>query len=334
MDWPRIGRSEFVVVHTRGLVSESTQFDPASDPLRVMRSRWLLCLVLAVVGLCAGIAASSLHETETTAEARLAVGSQSLDAYRVAGYAVASEALAANYARFVQDSSSSTDVLEDVLGESVFALTSVTASPIPDSNVIRVEVTGTSPEAVTAAAGAVADNLVAQAIADEAPSANNLLVAHQQLAAKVAAQQEDVNELKARVGTATAPGDVADARRLLTQASARLASLQLRTSVAGLKYQQLETRPAGVETDLRVIQPAAITGDDRRRTIELYGGTGLLLGLALGLIVANLLGPKRQRRRSGRVAGRGETPAPGDRPAGDRAKDRTSARTASRVGGS
>src|SRR4051812_14334848 len=83
------------------------------DPLAAMKDRWVLCVVLAIALAAAGFGLSTRHQTQFTAEARLAVGSNSLQAYQVAGFAVASQALAANYARFVSGSSTTTTALTD-----------------------------------------------------------------------------------------------------------------------------------------------------------------------------------------------------------------------------
>ena len=140
-----------------------------------MWSRWLLCLVLALVGAAAGLAASARHETMTTAEARLAVGSNSLKAFQVAGFATASEALAANYSRFVAGSSTTTTALSKALGPRVADVSRVDASPIPDSNLIRIEVEATSPAVATTAADAVARSLVSQVNRTAEPSSKILL---------------------------------------------------------------------------------------------------------------------------------------------------------------
>src|SRR3954447_23927992 len=88
----------------------------ARDPLAAARDHWAICVASALVGLVVGVILGSMGPTQTTAEARLAVGSQSLRAYQVAGFAVASQAMAANYARFVQGSPETASFITSDLG--------------------------------------------------------------------------------------------------------------------------------------------------------------------------------------------------------------------------
>ena len=267
------------------------------DPLAVMWSRWLLSLALAVVGAVAGVAASTQHETMTTAEARLAVGSNSLKAFQVAGFATASEALAANYARFVAGSSTTTSALSGALGSRVVDVARVNASPIPDSNVIRIEVEAASPTVAVTAADAVAQDLVSQVNETAVPSSTVLLADYRGLAVKVAKANRELDSLTRRRGEIrNAGGDINTIQSRINRAEGKLQTQRLKLTAAGVRYQQTLTQP-DVENTLVEVQEAAVTGSDARRTRQLYGVAGLLAGLLLALVVANLLGPPRRERR-------------------------------------
>jgi len=272
------------------------------DPLAAMRDRWVMCVVLAIALAAAGFGLSTTHQTQITAEARLAVGSNSLQAYQVAGFAVASEALAANYARFVSGSPATSKALEDSLHGRTEEIVSISASPIPDSNVVRIEATATDSEVALAAAGAVAKSLVERVNAGSAEKPGELLDEHQQLSSAVVRQQSKVDRLIGRRGVANLEGRPTDEiEAVLAQAKARLATLQLRQTATGVAYQQTFTQPT-VENGLREIQPAAISGDDERQTQQLYTASGLLVGLLLGLVLSNLLEGGARRRELKRLS--------------------------------
>jgi len=147
-----------------------------------------MCVVLAIVGAAAGFGLSTTHQTQFTAEARLAVGSNSLQAYQVAGFAVASEALAANYARFVSGSPATSQALDDALQARVKEITSIDASPIPDSNVIRIEAGPPSADVARVAADAVAKSLLDQVNAASQVSPHDLLAKHEALTVAIVDQ--------------------------------------------------------------------------------------------------------------------------------------------------
>jgi capsular polysaccharide biosynthesis protein len=274
----------------------------AHDPLAAMRDRWVMCAVLTIALAVAGFGLSRTHQTQFTAETRLAVGSNSLQAYQVAGFAVASEALAANYARFVSGSPATTKALEDSLQGRAREVTSIDASPIPDSNVVRIEARAINPEVAGAAADAVAKNLVHQVNAGSKMSPHQLLAKQETLTVAVLDQQAEVKQLTIAKNAAAQAGQPIDKLQAeLARAHARLVALQLQKSVTGVQYQQILTG-ATTQNNLREIQPAALTGDDKRRTQELYTVSGLLGGLLLGLVVSNFLERRRRPRRQGRLS--------------------------------
>ena len=259
-------------------------------PLAAMRDRWIMCVVLAIALAAAGFGLSTRHQTQFTAESRLAVGSNSLQAYQVAGFAIASQALAANYARFVSGSPATSKALGASLHERTRDITSISASPIPDSNVIRIEATATGPKVALAASNAIAKSLVEQVNAASRPTTQKLLAEHHSLTVAIIDQEAKIRRLP-KSATAAA----------VAEEQAKLATLRLRQTAFGVAYQQTLTQPA-VENDLREIQPAAVTGNDKRRTEELYTISGLLVGLLLGLVLSNLLESRAQRRASRRLS--------------------------------
>ena len=253
-------------------------------PLTALRLRWPLAVVMALIGAGLGAFIASTHPTHTTAEARLAVGSQSLTVYQIQGFAVAAEQLAANYARYVNDSTPDQRLLHDKMPDGVDTLTAVSASPIPDSNVLRIEVTGTDSRAAQQAAQIVARDLAARATGSKPPSARQLLREYGLLSLQVENQKRMVAAVSGRAAV---------------RAKAVLATLSLRQSAVGGTYAQTLSSP-GVESELRVIQSAEVVGNDTSRVLQVSILTGIIAGLIVALVIAAMVG-----RRSGPGGGRG-----------------------------
>lgn len=256
--------------------------DEVLDPLDALRRRWLLALVLVAVCAAGGAVLGSQQPTTYTSEARLVVGSADLDAYQVAGYAVASEALAANYARLVTDSPTSTDVITAAVGDAASDLSQIVASPIPNSNVVRIEVSGTDLEAATAAADAVAADLVAKT-AGSRPSLQQLLDDYRQISVRVSGAQRDLDEARARE-TVTARSE--------------LETLRLEQSAVASSYQTAFANPLS-NSSLAVLQPAALASDNDTRNVQLFGVAGAGAGLVLALISITLLFRNPRSPKSG-----------------------------------
>lgn len=253
-----------------------------------MRRHWRISAGIAVVCLLIGIGVAQIHKTQTTAEARLAVGSQDLSAYQVAGFAQASEELAADLARYVNNSSASQDALKTALGKATSKVVSISASPIPNSDVISVEVTATDRAVAVKGAQAIAAQLQQQT-SPTSPSASSLLASYTAISTKVAKQQ--LVRKAADNAAAAHPGD-SGYQTAAANAAATLATLTEQQTAIGLQYQAAVSTPAA-ESALTIIQNSAVLSNDKRRTEELYGIGGLIVGLLIGLAWSTRL--ERQR---------------------------------------
>jgi len=268
--------------------------------------RWPLAVVLGLVGLLAGAGASwLLLPVHYVGEARVAVGSQTLDARAVAGYSIASQQLASDLARYVNDQQAQ-NALAPVLGAAASSLSSVAASPIPESSVIRIEVTGTDAAAARQAAGAVAKNLSDQVNGLTSTGPQTLLANYTQLSTQVAQQQVLVQAAQSALGAATGdrratPEQVTAAQQGLVQAESALDVLQVQQAAASKQYQDAVTSTPSA-SGLTVIQQGQISSDDRRASASRYGIAGLGLGLVLALVIATALQRRRDRRREAGTA--------------------------------
>ncbi|NIZ91112.1 hypothetical protein [Kineococcus rubinsiae] len=271
-----------------------------TSPLRALAMRWPLAVVLGLLGLVAGAGASwEVLPVHYVGEARVAVGSQSLDARAVAGYSIASQQLASDLARYVNDQQAQ-NALAPVLGTAASSLSTVAASPIPESSVIRIEVTGTDPAAARQAAGAVATSLSDQVNSLTSTGPQELLDKYTQLSTQAAQQQVLVQAAQSALGAATSdrratPEQVTAAQQGLVQAQSAYDVLQVQQSAASKQYQDAVTSTPSA-SGLTVIQPGLVSSDDRRASASRYGIAGLGLGLVLALVIATGLERRRARR--------------------------------------
>ncbi|HYO19671.1 MAG TPA: hypothetical protein VES02_13515 [Dermatophilaceae bacterium] len=236
-----------------------------------MARYWKTSLALSLAGLLAGLAVAFNTPISYRAEARLAVGPVSNSAYVIAGYPLAARDLAANYSRWVENNGH--DGTWTAPG-----VTSITASPIPDSGVIRLEAEGRTAEQAVAGAQAAADRLVTL-VGNEQDKVDPRLAYAQyvKLAPKVAGAQAAVENARS------------DRERIRSRVT--LASLQLQRDAYAERYRRQFSDPQNVSR-LKPISPAASVGDDRTANLIRFG----LLGLGTGLFLALLTASARGRR--------------------------------------
>lgn len=279
-------------------------------PLQAMARVWPVVVVCALLGGGLGVAAALARPTTYTGSARLAVGGSSLSAQAVPGFADASKQLASNFARFVETE----PVVAALSPADRAAVQSVSATPVPDSNVILLEATASSEGAATRAAQTGATQLrdqVSTAIAGTSPQ--DALQQYTDVSTKVAsAQQKQVSaqaaydQLRARIGTVDEPTQARldRASTAVAQASSALAVLQVQQSALGTKYQNAVNAPIS-QSALEIVKPGGPELNDRRSKIERYG----LAGLVVGLLLAALIAVRLDRRAARRAASRDHAPA-------------------------
>lgn len=217
----------------------ATSTQTASTPVGSTLRHWPLTLLLAVSGLVAGLLIGNSAPVTYRSEARLAVGPGSNSAYVIAGYPLAARDLAANYSRWVQNNARS----------GVWAvpgLTALSASPIPDSAVIRVEAEAEDPQLATKGAHLVAKRLVT--VVGEQQRKNDPQRAFAQF-----------QKLAPAVANAQAQLDSARTSKQKHDARVRLATAQLARDAQGDLYRRLSSDPQAV-SQLVVIAPRPRSG--------------------------------------------------------------------------
>ena len=270
------------------------------SPLVAVRRHWLLSAVLVVACTAAAVGFAFSRPTSYSAESRLAVDGSSLSAQAVAGFALASQELAANYARYVNNSSDQ-QALAAEIGADADSVESVSASPVPESNVVRVEVAASSPQIAVRATEAISDALLRQVndstVSAEATAA--ALTEYTNISNQVAGAEQAAAAAQSAVDAVVedqAVGDLAALRATAATTAAQLAILQIQQEALGERYRNLVAENSGTASRLSIVQAAVPTGDDQVPRVQRLGLAGFAVGALLACAVAVLLERRRARR--------------------------------------
>lgn len=266
----------------------------ATRPFESWRRHWVLGTAVTVLFAALGAGAGFLMPVTWTAESRVAVGSGDLTAAAIAGFPLAASQLASNYARYVNDTG--------VAGNPVPANVALSASQIPDSNVIRIEASSADPAAAQAAANDTAQTLMDEVNDNGSEPLDQVYetftkAADEDAAAEsdLAAAQDALDKLRGR--TDASKSAIASARDKVSKASAKAARTGLVSDALRQKYTSM-VAGASTAATLRLARTADTLSSSRSSQITRFGLLGLAAGAVIGLLVA--IGLDRRR-----VAGMG-----------------------------
>lgn len=271
-------------------------------PLRAAVRYWPMALVLASLGLAAGVAAGATKPPIYTAETRLAIGAQGLSSYAIPGFALAAQELAADYARYVslaQDESA----LKLALGTRAPEIVGLSASPVPNSSVVSIEAQSADSQLAMKASNVVGAALIAATnVATNDQTAAALLKQYTTAAAAAAQANQTLTTAQALMTKlsslpAATPAALAAAEAAEVDAATTFAALQLQQTTLGNRYQSIATSSTP-SSNLDVVEPAVIVLNDTTKNEELYGLIGLAAGGALALMAATVRARLVRRRRN------------------------------------
>lgn len=258
---------------------------------RLWESRGLIttCLLLgALLGTATGF---SLPQT-FTAENRLAVGTGSVSDLNIPGFPTASAAIASNYARWI-DNAATADIAAD-------GVIDVTASPFPDSNVLRLEITASSRGKALSEADRLGDDLVSEVKrVNGGNDPDDLLDEVADRSDAVAQTQLDVDRARAglqQAQEAPVPDDriIAERRRAFVRANRLNITAQLVVDGLQDRYRRLVANRSS-EADVTVLtEKSYISRTSRNEAMQRYA----LLGMGIGGLMALVLVRRRAGRRS------------------------------------
>lgn len=267
----------------------------APDPLWVrVRRHWLLITIIVLGCLLLALLASWLRPPVYTAEAKLAVGAGQMTALNIPGFPNASEDMASNFARWVNHQG----VQNQLAPEGTL---SVEASPIVESNVLRIETTSHEPQVAVGAAEAMAEALKAAVnqVADENDPEALLAQIASTVEPLLAARQTSLRaqgtfEASQEEGVGQAETD----RRFqaYVEAESALTEIQLEYDSMRDRYRNLMATRS-TEAQLVDTLPATLVGNDRVSTMQRNGLLAVLVGLLLAGGAVYLLERQPPRRR-------------------------------------
>lgn len=245
---------------------------------------WWVVLVSIVVFVGAGAALALLRTPTYTATARLAVGRIDITSPgALSGYAIATESLATGYSRTVTALAVAKGVSEKT-GISVKDVQNhVSATPIPESPVFRIE--GTAPNAKQAIvlANYTSRSLIRYAANLNQSNPDSVRLYRTYKAAildrKLAKQQLNIARGDAQARPSPKTEEEVDAARSEVEASSLRVEALAKAYTASIQSQ--------VATQLiQVISPATEASSDKRSTFMIFTFIGLVIGLLVGAAVA------------------------------------------------
>jgi hypothetical protein len=273
----------------------------ASPPRRPVANYVVPACLLALVGLVCGLGLFLATPSTYTAESRIAVGHETLSAIQVPGYVSATQQLASDYARYVQDTLSERSQLPD----GGAGVRSISASPIPESNIIRVEVQATTAFVAVADAKAVTESLLEKVsgtnpdLQKAQQAFSQAYVDFQKAEAQATAAGDHVAALRANPSVNRSALDAAQA--VANQQSAEAARLDLEQQALGANYRAAYS-DAKATPSLTIMRSASGGVSDWSSRLQ----RDLLMGVLGGVLLACAYVYLRERR-SGRTSGRLET---------------------------
>jgi capsular polysaccharide biosynthesis protein len=273
------------------------RFVPRVDALTAARRHWPLVVLVTVVFTGIGVGTALRRQPVYTAESRLAAGRlDSTNAGAAGAFATSTQALAEQYSRSIDTPGVTRSVAARVGLTPAQVAARVSATPIPESPVVRVFAQGSDGTEAVRIANAAATGLIAYTTKQNRlnPDTGRLLRLFRQAST-------DVQRVEARVATRRRANDAASTsttRRRLRDAQVTLDVAQLRRETARAAY-DASTRGQASTVLLSPLQPATAASNDRSRYLQLFGFIGFVAGLTIGLALATLRANRVLRRRLG-----------------------------------
>lgn len=263
---PSIGRAEPGTTEFRG-------------PLESVLRHPLLALIPILLLTGGGIALGLSRATTYKAEARVSVGRVDVPAYTLQGVVIGNQTLAAGYARAIAANRVATLAGAAVGIPAPEAAARLSASPIPESTLIRIEAKETSRDTAVRLANAGAGALISYVAGlNRSQQSTGLLDQYRTAQARTDTRRTRLTKLL----RATLPDARAIAAARLSLATAQLASQTL-----SAQYQNSAGAPSS-QNNLQLIVPASSAKSDRVSSLERLGLVGLVAGLVVGIALALL----------------------------------------------
>jgi uncharacterized protein involved in exopolysaccharide biosynthesis len=262
--------------------------------------KFAVIFVLAVLGAGVGAWVANSQPVVYRSETRLAVGPESFLTQSVPGFAEASQSLASNYARYVEDSQGGITRVAGALGVDPKAITSIQASPIAGSNVVRIEVAAKDADVANRATRYLARGLIKKVNSPppELPGLRARLASTARAMAKVEARLEDLSRQASR---ARALHRTLESARISQEQVAAKTALSLADANQQAAFDQYKSslQEGSSAVTLQQVRVPQIVSDSTSRTLQWGMLAGAAAGVLVGLTVLSLwyAGTRARRRR-------------------------------------
>ena len=262
----------------------------ARVPIGAAMRRYPLVVVLPMLLLAGLGVAAGLHRSPTyTATAENVVQAFSPSVAQLPGAIQAAQDLASNQSRLIDSDGVVGPLARRFDTTSGYVSAHVSATPIPESTVIRIEADALSQADAIALANAAARSFATYVNQQTRTGADGDDILEQYRAASAAYQRE----FAAKQGVDRA-GEAASPAARLRVASGVDAAL-LRREALSAQYQAVISSQASAPT-VKTFVAARSATSDRWRMLEIYVFAGAIAGLLIGAALATLLANRRSRR--------------------------------------
>jgi capsular polysaccharide biosynthesis protein len=265
--------------------------------LTAARRHWLLVAFITLLFTGAGVAVALVRKPAYTAGTRLVVGRIDVSAPGALGsFTVATQAIASQYSRSI-DAEGITHRVAPKAGLTPAQVASrVSATPIPESPVIKVSAQGTSAADAVRLANLASSALVTftTQLNRSNPDTSRLLTRFTASSRDVVVQEAELRRLSRSY--VARPTKAKRDQMQATEVKLRVAELQRDTLRDAY---DASTQSQAATSLVQVLERASGAVSNRLRYLQFLGFIGFVAGLAVGLTLATLRANRLLRRRLG-----------------------------------
>lgn len=253
---------------------------------------WVLIVVTTIIVAGAGVAIGLKRSPVYTSESELNAGSLDASAQAIPGYTAAAQTLAEAYARVVETPEIQLPVARNSHLSVDYVAANLTAANIPLETVFRIDATGPTAAAAQSLATAATRQIIRYARTQTTPpNLSQSLNAYKNESVLAGQLDSKVGALKVKYGPTPTP----------TQ-QARIASFEEKAAAAQLQAsanQQVYINAVSSATDagkVILLTPPGAATNNRKRTAEIAGFGGAVVGCLIGCGLAISLAARRRRQ--------------------------------------
>jgi capsular polysaccharide biosynthesis protein len=280
---------------------KTTRAAPARDaggpvsPLQAVVRHPLLAIVPVLLLVAAALYISERRPATFTAQSRVAIGSFNPSPDQAPGAAFAGTQFASAYSRAITANQVINPVARRTGLRPAQVAARLSASPVPDSPIVRIDATGPSAASAVKLSGAATDALIAYVHrSDSNTQASTLLDRFRAAQARAAAAHSAVR--RATVNRDLSPSSNS-AQARLDRAQTEADTADLRASALRQAYlQRSQSQTSGIP--VRTLNTADAATSDRNKTMKLLVTIAVLAGIAVGVALATARAASRSRRRA------------------------------------